>query len=613
MSEFHGYSGFVHFVFANEDVYCLPSLMALDLEQYLYYRLKKNGYQGIYFIGKEEDRNTIATYDTYSEELYARSDKSAFVSKMIDLWGVSSAGKRPGRVSVPVGSADQLCRKWFPLLKKEQKLAFVFRMDVFSELFSGEGRCELSELIRIAQQQPQGQKNILIFLMPISAGENARLLLDDNGVFTATDRKNGQPLCWEMESLIRGTKSVKLYEQLRHQLGERCQFLNQFTREQIRTLVRHYYLIRKAPELTDPQWIEDAADVIYCWHHSAQFRSAVGPLFSQNERQVFSQLLSDLGHGSVQRNLEREISRLRRGNNEECLYDVIGRQYEIRQPDICMPADDMTARRMRLLKVRPGLLPEREAAWLGRVIREFQSQRTRIMEAGLEEVLSQCIDQLEEALLRKDVSTVRHILMALEDTLKSDLTFGEAEQVIWKSRKTIIQLSKANFELDNRRKEFLAQKSEYMAELRRLREEIEREEPETAYLPESDPLRVRLASKKASFTQLYDDCRNLDYAAAQDTKKNNQNYASIRKLYLSISAFSQPDVENLSQALQNAQEMVVNIEAERMSEQQLIEDLNDKINYTFKELASMEEYPNTADRYEAVIRVMDQENEMLAN
>ena len=612
MSKFDGHSGFVHFVFANEDVYCLPSLMALDLEQYLYYRLKKNGYQGIYFISKEEERNTIATYDAYSEELYARSDKSAFVSKMIDLWGVSSAGKRPGRVAVPVGNADQLCRKWFPLLKKEQKLAFVFRLDVFSELFSGEGRYELSELIQIAQQQPQGQKNILIFLMPISASENARLLLDENGVFTATDRKNSQTLCWEMESLIRGTKSVKLYEQLQHQLGERCQFFNQFTREQMRTLVRHHYLIQKAPELADAQWMEDAADLIYCWHHSAQFRGAVGPLFSQNERQVFSQLLSDLSHGSVQRNLEREISRLRQGNQEESLYDIISKQYQFQQPAICMPADDRIARRMRLLKVRPGLLPEREAAWLQRMVREFQSQRTRIMEAGLEEVLSQCIDQLEEALGLKDVSTVRHILMALEDTLKGDLTFGETAQVIWKSRKTIIQLSKANFELDNRRKEFLAQKCEYKAELRRLRQEIEQEEPETAYLPESDPLRVRLASKKASFTQLYDDCRNLDYAIAQDTKKSNQNDASIRKLYLSISTFNQPDVENLSQTLQNAQEMVVSIEAERMSEQQ-IEDLNDKINYTFTELASMEEYPNTADRYEAVIRAMDQENAMLAN
>lgn len=613
MSKFDGHSGFVHFVFANEDVYCLKSLMALDLEQYLYYQLKKNGYQGIYFIGKQEERCTVATYDAYSEELYARSDKSAFMSKMIDLWGVASSGPRPGRAAVTVSNAEQLCRKWLPLLKKEQKQAFVFRLDAFSELFSGEGRCELAELIRVGRQQPQGQKNILVLLAPISASEGAGWLLDEAGVFGTLDGKSGQPLCWEVESLIHGSKNVKLYEQLHHQLGERCQFLNRFTRERLRDLVRYHYLVRCPEEAADPRWIEDVSDLLYCWHHSARLQGETGPLFSLNERQTFSQLLSDLSHGTVRRNMAREISRLRQGNETDCLYDIIRAGYQLEEPAICMPADDLIARRLRTLKVRPSMLPEREMNWLRRVIREYQSQRTRIMDETLKEQLSWCVTKLEEALNQKDVSTARHILLALEDAQKRELVYGEAEQVIWKSREKIIQLSEANFKLDRRRKDFLTQKNEYMSELRRLRQEIEQEEAAAAYLPESDPLRIQLAAKKASFTQLYDDCRNVDYAVAQDTKKSNQNDASIRKLYLSIAAFNRPDVEDLSQALSTAQEMVISVEAERMGEQQLVEDLNDKINYTFQELAAMEEYPNTADRYERVIRAMDQENGRSAN
>lgn len=613
MSRFDAHNGFVHFVFANEDVYCLKSLAGLDLEKYLYYLLKQSGYQGVYFIGSEDERPAVSVYDSVSQELYAKSDKGAFMTKMFDFLGVGWTGEQQGRVTVPTGTAEQFCRKWFPLLKKEQHQAFVFRLDVFVSLFSGEGRYLLPELIQIGRQQLQSQKNILIIQAPIAASENAKYLLDEKGVFQVTDRKTGRPLCREIQSLLRGAGNSRLYEQMKHELGERCLFFNTFTRGQIRSLVQHYYLVRNPQEEADPQWLADAADFLYCWFASPQLRAAVGPVFSQNERQVFSQLLSDLNHGAVQRAMAREISRLRQENSADALYDLICRQYRVEPVSVCMPADDLIARKLRVLKVKPGQLPEREMTRLQQVIREFQVQRTRLADEALTDLLLECIAQLEEAIGRKDAGTARHILAGLKDALHRDLTFGEAEQVIWDTRKTIIRLSQANFELDERRKDFLARKKEYAVEMKRLREEIQREEPEAAYLSESDPRRIQLASKKERFTQLYHDCRNQDYALAQDTKQSNQNDAAIRQLYLSISAFHQPGVEDLSQVLQNAQQMLVSIESERMSQQREIEDINERINYTFKELAAMEDYPATADRYEATIRALDQEAGLLTN
>jgi len=281
-------------------------------------------------------------------------------------------------------------------------------------------------------------------------------------------------------------------------------------------------------------------------------------------------------------------------------------RYGLEPARICMPADDLIARKTRVIKVRPGILPQEQNRRLHHIISEFQIQRSRIMPEELTDLLLDCVGELESAIYRRDISTVGHVLTALEEALQDELTYGEREKVIWESRKTMIRLSEANFHLDQRRKSFLAQKQNYLSQMAQLRREIEENEAVCAYLEPEDPRRSQLAELKASFTRLYQDCRNLDFTMTQDVKTSNANDNSIRKLDLSIAALKQPDVKDLTQVLKTAQEMLVDVETERLSEQREIEDLNDKINYTFRELAAMDELPNAAERYEAAVRELDQ-------
>lgn len=59
MSGFDAKEGLIHFLFAEPDDYYLESLLKLDLMQFLYYSIKSQEYDGIYFLKQE---NTVKTF-----------------------------------------------------------------------------------------------------------------------------------------------------------------------------------------------------------------------------------------------------------------------------------------------------------------------------------------------------------------------------------------------------------------------------------------------------------------------------------------------------------------------------------------------------------------------
>ena len=59
MKGFDAKEGLIHFLFAEEDDYYLDCLLKLDLTHFIYYNLRKQNYDGIYFLKQE---NTIRTF-----------------------------------------------------------------------------------------------------------------------------------------------------------------------------------------------------------------------------------------------------------------------------------------------------------------------------------------------------------------------------------------------------------------------------------------------------------------------------------------------------------------------------------------------------------------------
>ena len=76
MKGFDAKEGLIHFLFAEEDDYYLDCLLKLDLTHFIYYNLRKQNYDGIYFLKQE---NTIRTFLGSKEEIsvYCMDQKSA--------------------------------------------------------------------------------------------------------------------------------------------------------------------------------------------------------------------------------------------------------------------------------------------------------------------------------------------------------------------------------------------------------------------------------------------------------------------------------------------------------------------------------------------------------
>lgn len=239
---------FVHFVFANvDDTYYLDNMLELDLNGYLWYELKKKGFENVFFFSGTDADCIVETLDSSSGDSYSQRNAPLWSR----LFGFSSSESEDKRQSFSDSDISVLCNWITDSLvqsKKQKKQAFVFQLDTISRLFGRQEQLEnLKRLIEYSRQSCK--RGIIVVCAPIGGSELVEELVGRNSIFMV--HSNGHCLSEELYTL-RKIPEKPLFQAIQEHM-QGCQIqLYIPNREQIRCL-----LVRRAIKTNDwPESVE---------------------------------------------------------------------------------------------------------------------------------------------------------------------------------------------------------------------------------------------------------------------------------------------------------------------------------------------------------------------
>lgn len=575
MAYFKSQNGFVHLVFANlQDRYFLPGLLQLDLNSFLYYLLKKQGYRSIFFISEAEGKFHLRFYDEPSQEAYLNTQKG-----LLRLFSQKAADAN----TYICKTADECARQLISLLEKSRNLALVFRLDTFSRIFCTAGDSQLQKFSQAGQKNLEQNGNIALLQLPMSASGSQAQLTGKSGIFA---RVISPPLCPEISELPKKPHNVNLYNTLAQDLGERCVFLSSFSRENMQLAAKYICLTEENPQTWDTATFTELADFLYAWYHSAQLRSETGPLLSPNETRVFSDLLRDLRDKKKRQAIRLRIERIKSAHESEPLRRILTRLYPEDAFHTRIRSDSQIA--VKLKKLLASLPPQALAGkeTFSALVTDYQIPQNQMCGKVLEDNLLLCFSFLENAAAKDDGATFAQAEKILRYYYDRGFRFGEEEdKKIWKCQETILSLSEHIFLLDQLIQEDIKNIEKYQQEKTALMQYIDRQLP---LMPHSVPGTVsaqelEMSNKKQELLNASQQADNLSYMKGLKESSRNQDQQALKNLELTIDNLRLGIKLNVEQIVHDAMDMLTRQTLENRQTEAILEDYSKNLSYLLQE------------------------------
>ena len=600
MGLFQAQRGFTHFVFANQkDSYILPGLVQMDLNGYLYYLLKEQGYRNIYFVSGLEAPFRMEAYDGASREQYMRyGRKTGFWGK-----GTQDVTEDPRVFSL----SEDLPKRFVNLLKKSSDGAFVFRLDTFYEIFSRD-RGLLKEFVRTGQKFLEQNSNVLILQMPLTANGSMEYLTARDGIFADMD---GVSLCPEVGRILEQERNVKLYEQLALDMEDRCVFLDWLNYDQTCLTVQAAYLAN--PDLSwDSEQIKDLAAFVYAWYSNAQFRDLMGPVLPRDESRRVRKLVAALGEESNRWRLRRSIATL--DTHGQKLRHYLRENYPPDREVPCILAEDRLAKRLDRIQIPQsfyGNAPELRRVILGSfrgMVQEYQAPRSRPCCKALEEILESYVDVLEKAVEKGDTETFERAVKYLNYGPEREFRYGENDWQGWSIRTTILQLSDQLFELDRLIRGDNEQIAAFRQKKNALIEEIEKEK--TAMGGVLTGLTAREHTLSVKMHQAVDLDRMIEkqiHARAGKESSRSEQLTALHNLELAAGSLGLGISQNVEQVLHQAMELMERDVFHSQKTEMKISQIDHSMNLVMREMAAPVEETDVLAEYEKMMGSIGEE------
>ena len=530
MREFEAEKGFIHLVFGQEDEYYLKSLVCLNMNQFLYYQLKKT-YEGIYFISGSQEEYQLEIPDEKACEYYGETEDGGWID-----WLFSSKKQviTPGeKKKIPKSQEESFRQKIFRILRKRKQQAFVFTIESFYDLFQEEGAAE--ELWEL-QKKCLG-KNILLVQAPPTLVGSLPYLEDKKGFFAS----RLFPEIFNQQS----SRYEKIYTRIQETLGDCCCYLNKLGNSEIRWMLRRYLLEEKNLGAGKVYLADAYADFIYAWYHSEALREETGPILPENEKRLIGQIRRGLDRPGTFSKIEDWIFRYKEDSWEaEGVLSAIQKEFPMDREENYIYADSQLLRRLNSAPVPKGRLATgscREKMF--KLRRELRIPRLGQQRMEQNPHISFCVKQLQEAGAKGDIQTYEKALDALEYGICRAENVGETAEEIWKIKEMIIQISGNVWTIG----EQIDKDSKTIAEFSENKENLQREirelETRGREIPKSGLLNIQksagnkisgdkliLNAKKDAALRMKEEIDNRKKQSALNLQIKNEYNDQIRKM-----------------------------------------------------------------------------------
>lgn len=294
-----------HFVFAQEDRYYLDSLVCFDLNRYLYYQLKKDGYQGVFFLQDLKGGCHVATEDKKSADLYSKARSRGVLEKLGKAFGAETdienwTYHKRNLYRLSHKNETELKNQIIRLLEEPGDCyAFVVPIAVFQELYKdGISRIGLHKALEARQN------SCFILLASKKANESLDYLTGEAN----KDKALVSSLCEELEQLARETEKeiIPVFERLRIQLGPCYHVWNQLEKEEIRRMFLHGIWF-EAWDM-DRDCLQQYVDFSYAWYRSSVLAQQYPGVLPANEWGTIAELEKFLAQPQNLEGLRRAIA-----------------------------------------------------------------------------------------------------------------------------------------------------------------------------------------------------------------------------------------------------------------------------------------------------------------
>lgn len=563
MKRFCAADGHLHFLFAEEDDYYLDSLLRLDLKQYLYYCLKREGYRSVFFLNGAKKHLQLDTLELTSMDEFQKAGAKGFKA----LFAQPFKTRRIKEHGHPLYEAELSGEEWqetlCSLLEKKQSLTtFVVPIGLFFDLYRDEEAAE--ELA--GRMQEYGRRVIFVILAPVCADASMHYLLARDGPFCSR-------LCPEVLRVVNRAKKVLLYEEMERELTDRFQVWNQMEREELLRMLRWGVLMGGRPWPEEEEILRDAAELIYFWYHSPLFAAELPGLFPEAQERRLSAVSAALQSPEVWRRILEKREELRRNAPEDMsLAKLLRPDYPAAERFHPQRRPGSVLRRLKACPVSrlvggEGTVRFRQAG--ARIMRLQEDMQRVYSDAGLyreDEWLEFCLDGLQEleACGARDADAVERILNFLEYLVLKDERQRRPELFLEKAEyyRQIVELSLETVrgrqtiaEYGERAGESREKRDALLSEILRIQRESPELEREAAAAVAGGGFSgeyLALSAKKAELVRLDEECRNAERFAADLAARLSLYGKVIGQLTLSIDKLSEGSLTELSETMRNA-------------------------------------------------------------
>lgn len=287
MSGFDAKEGLVHFLFAEPDDYYLESLLKLDLMQFLYYSIKSQEYDGIYFLKQE---NTVKTFLGSKEEIsvYCLDQKSVdeFPAETGYLGGqVARSDTVQGKYRMYGirGRKEIMTSRIQMMIKKDQNYAFVMPLNMMKNLLhTGTFRDTLLNAVN------ENKDNMMIVLTASKAAENSF------GELCSLAQE--EPFLFkEIADILKSKEKLSFYQNMKLKYGDRMQVWNQMDLESILSMV-HRMVLSGEFQGDESRW-KEYADLLYIYASDPAVRAELRPFMEKGASRYLRAMRKSLDSG----------------------------------------------------------------------------------------------------------------------------------------------------------------------------------------------------------------------------------------------------------------------------------------------------------------------------
>lgn len=603
MGRFYSTDGFVHFVFADyTDSYFLPSLVQLDLDGYLYYSLKRQGYKAIFFVQGLEGEYELRLFDDGSRQCYGKYEKRGK-----GLWGLFGGGGEETVRRYPLGAPENVLSRMTAMLKKERGVAFVFRLNTFCELFSGVSRERMGEFSQAGQRHLGQNGNILVFQAPVTAEGSFSYLRDrESPLCRGVSEK--EALCPELRRMLGEEGNDHLYVRLARELGPRFVCLNAFSREKMTLLAKYFCMTKQRDWDGSRKSIQNLGDFLFAWYHSPALRAYTGPILSANDTRQSARVLQDLENSINWRSISRAMDSLTEPGRS--VLGALKDRFGLEPEENRIPADDQLAKRIRQIRIPQELY--RDMPELGKSVLEkyrkaadaCQTPWIHPPEEALERELMHCISVLEQSAAQGDTATFERAVQCLSAGVSRGFAYGEEDRKVWQLRMTILRLSQEMFHMDGLIREDTGRLQTYRKEKHRIIQEVEalragRPPVGSGAITGADQdLSIRMYGAVSLDRQI----ENLTRARALKQERRGESLNALQNLELAVSSIGLGTPQYAEQVLRGAVETIErDIVAGNAAEKKL-EELGKTLGYVMQEGQRQPDELDVAAAYEKMLQ-----------